>query len=74
MGSYGSLGSAGPYLQAGSEGAIGASVGGSIDVIKDGNKKKQRQEDDNDQNTGEVYYYNGNKIDTRPYRPKKNYN
>lgn len=67
MGSYG----AGPYIQAGSEGAIGASVGGSIDIIKD--RKKKHNQDEDDQNDGEVYYYNGNKIDTRPYRPKNKY-
>lgn len=74
MGSYGSLGAAGPYLQAGSEGAIGASVGGSIDMINNRKKKKYNEEDDeNDQNNGGVYYYKGNKVDTRPYRPKNNY-
>ena len=39
MGSYGSLGSAAPYVQAGSEGAVGSIVGGSIDNIKDRKKK-----------------------------------
>ena len=40
MGSYGSIGSAAPYIQAASEGAIGASVGGSMKLIIDRNKKK----------------------------------
>jgi hypothetical protein len=66
MGSYGSVGSAAPYIQAGSEGAISASVGGSMKYII------KRNEDD-DENGGGVYYYNGNRIDNRPYRPNNYY-
>lgn len=73
MGSYGSLGSAGPYFQAGSEGIIGGSVGVSFDMVKDRRKKNSNEEDENDQNSGGVYYCNGNKIDTRPYRPRNYY-
>ena len=69
MGSYGSLGSAAPYVQAGSEGAVGSIVGGSIDNIKDRKKKHYSEEDDDD--NGRVYYYNGSKIDNRPYRPNR---
>ena len=74
MGSYGSLSAVGPYLQAGSEGAIGASVGGLIDAIGNRKKKKNNEEDDEKaQNNEDVYYVNGNKVDTRPDRPKNNY-
>ena len=62
MGSYGSVGSAAPYIQAGSEGAIGASVGGSMKYII-------KRNEENDENDGGVYYYNGSRIDNRPYRP-----
>ena len=71
MGSYGSLGEAAPYIQAGSEGAIGASVGGAIDIVKDRMKKNYNGEDNNSNQKEEgVYYYNGAKVDTRPHRPK----
>lgn len=73
MGSYGSLGEAAPYIQAGSEGAIGASVGDAIDIVKDRMKKNYNEEDENDNNNQKeegVYYYNGTKVDTRPHRPK----
>jgi len=67
MGSYGSMGSASPYIQAGSEGAIGASVGGSFDVIKENkNSRRNNKYYDDDDDYGRVYYHNGNKIDTRP--------
>ena len=55
----GSIGSAAPYIQAASEGAIGASVGGSMKLIIDRNKKKGK-------NSGGVFYYNGKKIDNSP--------
>ena len=72
MGSYWSLGSAAPYIKSGSEGAISASVGASIDYMarwgnEQKNKRKGNNNDDNEE--GGVYYYNGNVIDTRPYRP-----
>ena len=65
MGSYGSLGSAEPYGQAGSESAVQAAIGGSIDNIY----KKKKNYYENDQNNEGVYYHNGNIIDNRPYRP-----
>ena len=76
MGSYGSLGSAAPYVKAGSEGAISASVGASIDYMtknRNKQKKKRKGNNNNDNEEGGVYYYNGNVIDTRPYRPNGYY-
>ena len=63
----GSLGSAAPYIQAGSEGAISASVGGSMKYIT------RKINDDDEQNGGKVFYYNGNRIGNRPYRPNNYY-
>ena len=51
MGSYGSLGSAEPYVQAGSESAVQAAIGGSIDNIY----KKKKNYYENDQNNEEIF-------------------
>jgi hypothetical protein len=58
--SGGSAAALGPYLQAGSEGLVGASAAGSFDILRD--RIKERNKGKNNQSDGKVFYYNGKRI------------